>query len=382
MEKYKLFDSGDIFKGFTKTTSAAKTAFGGTAASGAGATDTLTWYLVDRTISQWNTDDLKNLFFSLGLARENSGATWSISPDWIDLYRGERMLIATIPQTGCSSYIDGSTLQVRVPTGVNSSDFVTFYGSSYRGHIDTQTNYMLSESWDDSVYGSATIYLFPDRMWGADEYGIHPFTGAIGGKPNPNSGAASWTAANILNASFYPNLRATHWNRNPDGGRDYPYGIAFLEKGIFVFFDTPGRRNFLLPHLTASTMWTSAGTLFAAVTVTGGTEAPNTSTTNRNAIRFTGTNAYTSSRVTYRNLTTSYKLVYFCHAGQAEFNSTINHTYDHKKAYYRPEEADSIYVTEVGLYDDNNVLVAYGKLSEPVAKNVLETLTLKVEINL
>lgn len=75
-------------------------------------------------------------------------------------------------------------------------------------------------------------------------------------------------------------------------------------------------------------------------------------------------------------------MIYFCHAGQNEFNSTSNHTYNGRRAYYRPEEATSVWVTEIGLYDENDTILAYAKLSEPVEKNKLETLTFKVELEL
>ena len=59
---------------------------------------------------------------------------------------------------------------------------------------------------------------------------------------------------------------------------------------------------------------------------------------------------------------------------------TIARDDDNRKAFYRPEEAGSLYITEIGLYDDADTLLAYAKLSEPVEKNMLETLTLKVEL--
>ena len=76
-------------------------------------------------------------------------------------------------------------------------------------------------------------------------------------------------------------------------------------------------------------------------------------------------------------------MIYFCHAGQHEFNSTSNHTYNHARAYYRPEEADSIYVSGIALYaDDSDVPLAYAKLSEPVEKSKLDTLTFKVTLTI
>jgi len=121
---------------------------------------------------------------------------------------------------------------------------------------------------------------------------------------------------------------------------------------------------------------------FVAANTTGGTAVQNSNTAHRKQVIFTGTTASTNASVTFRTIDQSYKMIYFCHCGQNEFNSSSNHTYNHKKAYYRPEEADSLWVTEIALYDDNNDVLAYAKLSEPVEKNKLETLTFKVELEL
>ena len=46
----------------------------------------------------------------------------------------------------------------------------------------------------------------------------------------------------------------------------------------------------------------------------------------------------------------------------AEFNSSTNKTWD-------SEEGETVYISEIGIYDSNENLVAIGKLNDPVAKN-------------
>jgi len=160
--------------------------------------------------------------------------------------------------------------------------------------------------------------------------------------------------------------------------------VALLDRGIFVIFDIYGREDFIgNTLLSGTTVWNAdVGSSFVAVNYTGGTSVKNANTGLRQEIAFTGSNTTSSASLSYRTIDQAYKMIYFCHAGQNEFNSTSNHTYNHNRGFYKPEEADSLWVTEVGLYDDNDDLLAYAKLSEPVEKNKLETLTFKVELEL
>lgn len=390
--KFKTLTDNDQFKGLDRSFSSAKYAYGDV---GEGGDEALTWYLIDRTTSQWNTDNLKHLFMSLGLARENDADDDDLGKafGFTDWYKGTRMLVGAFPASGVSSYIDGSTVVVRVPTGSSSGDYVEFFGSTFQGERDKATGKDISiGNAGPSVYGGAFCYLFPDTQGpnsiNEDQYGEHPYTGTVDGARHANANAVSWTGANTEADTFYPHLRATQWTRNPDDGRDVPYGIFLLEKGLFAIFDMAGRTDFLSPEITGETagnvggIFTADTASFDAVTVTGGTAEPNDNPTNGLAIRFTGTVGQENARVFFRTVTEDYKLVYFCHAGQNEFNSTSNHTYDHRKAFFRPDEADDIYVTEIALYDQNSAVMAYAKLSEPVAKNKLETLTFKVELNI
>ncbi len=54
-----------------------------------------------------------------------------------------------------------------------------------------------------------------------------------------------------------------------------------------------------------------------------------------------------------------------------EFNSSTNATWD----------GNDVYITEVGIYDDNNNLVAIGKLNDPLPKNSTITRTLRFALD-
>jgi len=388
--KFKSLTSEDVFKGSHKTYSSSQIAY-----------DTgLTWYYVekDNTTSSPLTDSMKNLFHSFGLSRQDYDVALR-AVNLSDWYNAKRMIIATIPQSGCGTYIDGSSVVLRVPTGVTNNAFFTLYGSTYNGFPDPSgSGKQLAKEYENTSYGCAYCYLFgatvpPIAGGGAMPAGTYdrilPYTGLINGRTNPNSGittfnpseeavGASYASAHIVRSNHYA---ASPWNGGTEG--DIPYGIAFLEKGIFVIFDIYGRTD-LIANSTISTdpIWTASSVGFSAYTITSSTITKNTNSSNRKAIIFSGGSANTNASLYYRTVDQSYKMIYFCHAGQNEFNSTSNHTYNGRRAYYRPEEATSVWVTEIGLYDENDTVLAYAKLSEPVEKNKLETLTFKVELEL
>lgn len=398
--RFKPIITEDVYKGIDKTYSVARQAYGGPNWDGI-ASEKITWHYVERTNegNAWSslTDDLKNLFHSFGISREDDDDWFKVFNvnDW---WNAKRMIIATIPQSGCGSYIDGSTVRINVPIGTGATEYVALYGSNFNGYPDPVNGTQLAPEYADSVFGGAFCYLFgttngtlaqgnlPAVAFGT--YGTdHPYTGTVDGGTNPNTGIKDWdpdeavvgTTWTTAAATKSPHYAATHWTHG-DTARDVPYGIALLEKGIFIIFDAYGRDDLVgSTGSSATTLWNASHTLFSAVTSAG---TLNSSTANRKFISFEGVNASANTSIFYRTVTQAYKMVYFCHAGQNEFNSTSNHTYNQKKAYFRPEEADSLWITEIGLYDDTDTLLAYAKLSQPVEKNKLETMTFKVELEL
>lgn len=389
LTKFKPLTSKDIFKGVDKTYSSSQTANG----------ESLRWYYVDRSsvASSTSSDTMKNLFHSFGLSRQDYDvATKAMNlTDW---YNAKRMVVASIPQSACSSYIDGSSVILRIPTGSTNGAFITLYGSTYNGYPDPMgSGKQLAKEYEDTSYGCAYCYLFgatnqPTIFSGGRlPVGTYtttlPYTGLVNGKENPNSGITTFDPNELTSATFElaHGSRSTHYAATPWNGTegDPPYGIAFLEKGIFVVFDMYGRNDLIgLTTLSGDSLWTSQSVGFSAYTFTSSTATKNTNATNRKEISFSGGSGTTNAALYYRTVDQSYKMIYFCHASQSEFNATSNHTYNSRRAFYRPEEATSIWITEVGLYDENDTMLAYAKLSEPIEKNKLETLTFKVELEL
>jgi len=72
---------------------------------------------------------------------------------------------------------------------------------------------------------------------------------------------------------------------------------------------------------------------------------------------------------------TIYKMSTTCVAKNNEFNTTQNDTFDESLN-------ESVYITEVALYNENNELLMTGKLNTPVEKNDKKFVTIKMELDL
>jgi len=76
---------------------------------------------------------------------------------------------------------------------------------------------------------------------------------------------------------------------------------------------------------------------------------------------------------------------YFCRAFNKEFNFSTNHTFftssDGSLTNVSFKKDPKTYITTVGLYNDNNELLAVAKLSRPILKNYSRECLLKVKLD-
>ena len=76
--------------------------------------------------------------------------------------------------------------------------------------------------------------------------------------------------------------------------------------------------------------------------------------------------------------------VYFCRINHNEFNHSTNPTYlNGSKIRVKTQSSDLpvSYITTVGLYNDNNELLATAKLSEPLKKTSDTEFTIRVRLD-
>ena len=86
----------------------------------------------------------------------------------------------------------------------------------------------------------------------------------------------------------------------------------------------------------------------------------------------------------FSNTTELNSTVYFCRASHNEFNYSSNPTYlSSSKLVVKnvSDDAPVSYVTTIGLYADDNELVAVAKVSEPLKKDPTNELTLRVRLD-
>ena len=358
IKRFKELTGDDSFAGRIKTYSDTITVSGGD----------ITYYYITNpgSAAGHNTESLRGLYHSFGLAQDE-GDWWNTYQVYDHINAGDMIVGVFADAADLGSYVQGNNIEIKVPVNHANSSY-SYYSSTWNtSYTDTAGEELASEYHPTHRdHGSAVAFLFADDRWTGD-------TTDVSADPTSQSWSSSPSGLNH---------RATLASRTTGiaNSGDTVDGIVLLEKGIFCVFDNINRgATQCSANHSDDTIWNGATADFTAINASGTT---NSNPANRYGITFTGTSANSSCQVIYNTVTNDHKLVFFCHAKPSEFNSTSNHTYDHQKAFYRPDEADPLYVTEVALYcdADKNKPIAYAKLSEPIEKTKFDTFTLKVEV--
>ena len=88
--------------------------------------------------------------------------------------------------------------------------------------------------------------------------------------------------------------------------------------------------------------------------------------------------------VQFNNTTELNSTIYFCRANHDEFNYSTNPTYlSNSKIRVKTNSTDEpiSYITTIGLYNDNNELMAVAKLSEPLKKTPSTEFTIRCRLD-
>lgn len=88
--------------------------------------------------------------------------------------------------------------------------------------------------------------------------------------------------------------------------------------------------------------------------------------------------------IQFNNTTELNSTVYFCRINHNEFNYTSNPTYlENSRIRVKTQATDEpvAYITTVGLYNDNNELLATAKLSEPLKKSASNEFTIRARLD-
>lgn len=353
----------------------------------------LTFTECDRSVT---SSKYGNYFVSFNLPTSASkfltGSTLSKAYPELQQLNVDKIVISPIPRTYYSEYIDGKTITFYVPQngGVSQSAMsaLTLVSSTY-------TSEKILSSEDNILLGDNIVFLFCDTI-------NTPYTGTTintQGEEVDNLTHTSWNPTGVYrdkpSAVSYnevvPNLNSTAYNTDTRTnahysvfvGTDYPNGRAGYNYDIPVGFVVLDKGFIVLTHtaITENIPWTSGYTSYDDTAYTSGDKVN---------IYFTGTTDGTQRAAisTFDDVDTTFKMSTVCIGMPREFYISNNSTWDRTKVVTEQMEQtgyinfDSVYVTEIGLYNELGELIAVSKLSEPIEKNYTNVITFNIDIEM
>jgi len=164
-------------------------------------------------------------------------------------------------------------------------------------------------------------------------------------------------------------LKAGSSNKVAFGSDDYWYaGLIFYQAGIVVLTGSVFGSQL---HDPAVDMESSGDHIDALLT---GSTIDVIGDSLRNRIQ----------NIQFNNTTELNSTVYFCRINHNEFNYSSNPTYlSDSRIQVKTQASDEplAYITTIGLYNDNNELLATAKLSEPLKKSASNEFTIRARLD-
>jgi len=305
-----------------------------------------------------------------------SGSTFAKSNPENYQLNVDKIIISPIARENYSETIDGRSITFAVPqdsaSGLSAKTIVSStYGS-------------LQKSQSDSMLGSNIAFLFSDDI-------NKPYTGTTESGSIDNAGNSTWNTTRFSDrpaAVSYQNVDAADVNSdqrnfssvnlsvsvpeeyptltNQGYNYDVPVGFVALDKGFMVLTHPDIVDNFNFnkgQHVSTGDINTGIGSGTTDIYFSSSTE----------------------SSVVYSDIDVVFKNSIICLAFPGEFNFSSNPTWDIQKNLDEKAAGtnnyDPIYVSEVGLYNTKQELVAIAKLDRPVKKTYTNLITFTIEID-
>lgn len=352
------------------------------------------------------TDNKGNYFvsFNLPTSYDDLGTGSTIAKYFPELYQlnNEKIVFCSIPPTQYSEYIDGRSITLFVPTGGTAPSSVTgmtLYSSTY------SSDRPLKYGETNPLLGDNVCFLFCDAVnkpytgFTATEMGVRTnMSGNTTWEPDPTDytrrpsavsyrevlGGGISTSLNIFGSPNGLNTDTRTGNYSipppanfPDGiagyNYDVPVGFCYLDMGICVLTHTA---------VTQAIKWSlgSGGTGSGDLAYSSG----------RTNVRFESDNldGDKAAYLKFVDINTSFKISAVCLAMPTEFWISNNPTWNRSSALNNINSQtgivtlDPVYVTEIGLYNQMNELIAVAKLSEYVEKNYINLITFNIDIDM
>jgi hypothetical protein len=335
----------------------------------------LSFSLCDRTVGN---DKNTNYFMSFNMPIEydvfQSGSTLALSSPELLQLNVDKMVIVPIPREYYNELIDGRSITFTVPQNNNgiTTSAKTIVSSTYSALQKKDNNVLL---------GNNIAFLFSDDI-------NLPYSGTSNGGTSTHTGSTTWNTTSFANRpaavpysdlvpstdintdkrpfsaiSFALPVTSTYPTSTNQGyNYDIPVGFVCLDKGFMVLTH---------PTLVNNIPWALGQNLISNST------NPTSATTN---IYFSAV-----AESTFTDINISYKTSVVCIGMPGEFYFTNNPSWDLNKNAQEfnngTNNFDSLFVTEVGLYNRIGELIAIAKMSEPVEKNYTNLLTFNLDID-
>lgn len=332
----------------------------------------LTFTLCDRT--NLNSKE-SNYFVSFRLPHEpsqlDSGSTFCLANPEILQFNVDKIVIAPIPRNEYSDIIDGRSVTLNVPqlSGTSINVVSSTYGE-------------LTKFQNSTILGNNIAYLFSDDInlprTGTTNgisnetrttWNISPF---VNRKPahsyasllpsDINSDQRPWSSVNLAVPvpEEYPTTTNNGYNY------DIPVGFVALDKGFVVLTH---------PSIVDNIPWNDGYQYETNIANNG----INSGTTD---IYFTGS----TSNLSFTDINIQFKTSVVCLALPTEFvftsNPSWNLDYNLQELANGTNGFDPVQVTEIGLYNKKNELIAIAKLDRPVEKNYTNLITFNLDIEI
>lgn len=151
----------------------------------------------------------------------------------------------------------------------------------------------------------------------------------------------------------------------------YQAGVAVLSSSIFLDVADGGILNNTFSTVSMSGPSSTAETFKAVLT---GSQISGAADNIRNRMY----------NLQFNNTTELNSTIYFCRVNHNEYNYSTNPTYlNGSKIRVKTKSSDNpvAYITTIGLYSDNNELMAVAKLSEPLKKDPSNEFTIRARLD-
>jgi len=341
----------------------------------------LTFTLCDRTDT---ASKEANYFASFNLPHEagqmvSGGTLARVKPELFQL-NVDNIIISNIPKESYNDIIDGRSVTFNVPqySGATSAGTIsakTIVSTTYTASLKKQENELL---------GTNVAFLFSDEI-------NTPFSGTTQKQTFTKSGRTTWNPGpsyiNRPAAVSYNELETEDINSdarpfsdvdlavpvtesfptltNQGYNYDVPVGFVALDKGWLVLTH---------PSVVDNLPWDLGQELYTNAANPGGSITTD--------IYFSGD---TTSSVQFVDIRIDFKTSVVALVFPKEFFFTTNPSWDLEKNYQEQQNGtfgyDAVAISEVGLFNQSEELIAIAKLDRPLEKQYNDLITFTLDIN-